>query len=86
MNTYRVNEEWNTFQQFIFNNLHQVDRDAIGFMYRENEIIIRSINESILDIIRKQYTLMPCEQPGNYLNNCKEWAYMGNQNLFDVIL
>jgi len=86
MNTYRINEDWATFKQFIINNLEHVDKGAIGFMYRGNEIIIRSYNDSILDIIRKQYSLTPCEQPSNVLDKDRGWAYWGNARLFDTKL
>jgi hypothetical protein len=58
----------------------------IGFMYRENQIIIRSEDENILDIIRKQYSLTPCEQPSNFLDKDRAWAYWGNNRLFYIKL
>jgi hypothetical protein len=86
MNTYRVTEDWPAFEQFIINNLRHVNKGTIGFMHRGNEIIIRSHDESVLDIIRKQYPLTPCEQPSNVLDKDRGWAYWGNARLFDTKL
>ena len=84
MNTYRVTEDWPTFKQFILDKLKNVDEEAIGIMHKDKEIIIRSYDESILNIIKSHYTLTPCEQPGNYLDEDGKWWYFGNDKLFDL--
>lgn len=86
MDTYKISENWATFKQFIIDNLNNVNKDDIGFMYRKNVIIIRSYDEKILDIIRKHYALTPFEQPSNFLDKDEGWAYFGNAKLFDIKL
>jgi hypothetical protein len=84
MNTYKVTEEWTDFEKFILDKLKDVDKEAVGFMYRDNEIIIRSYDDTILTIIRQHYKLIPCEQPSNVFDGDDGWAYMGNHRLFDL--
>ena len=85
MKTYKVNEDWRTFQQFIIADLDQIDKNSIGFLYRENEIYIHCHEESILNLIRKKYTLTLCEQPNYVLDKEGGWLFAGNTQLFDII-
>ena len=84
MDTYRITEDWEKFQKFVFDKLKNVNKEAIGFMHRDNEIIIRSYENTILTIIGQHYTLTPCEQPSNVFDGDDGWAYMGNHRLFDL--
>jgi hypothetical protein len=85
MKTYKVIEDWSTFQQFIVTDLNQIDKNSIGFLYRKTEIYIRCHEESILNLIRKKYTLTPGEQPNYALDKEGGWLFAGNTQLFDII-
>ena len=85
MDTYKVKSDWSTFRQFAIDNLSAY-KENIGFMHRDNEIIIRSLENKPLDILSQQYKLAPCDQPSNFLNSEDGWAYFGNHNLFELKL
>lgn len=84
MKTFKVVEDWCIFKNFINANLKHIYQKRIGFMHRKDEIYIRSYDESILDIIRKKYSLTPCDQPKIILDP-RGWEFMGNEQLFDLI-
>ncbi len=86
MKTYKISENWEAFKYFVSNNLQNVDKSNIGFMHKESEIYIRSSDESILDILRTKYELSQTEQPKNYLDEDRGWAYFGNSGLFNLRL
>jgi hypothetical protein len=85
MKTYKVIEDWSTFQQFINADLNLIDKNSIGFLYRKNEIYIRCHDEGILNLIRKKYTMTSCEQPNYVLDKEGGWLFAGNTQLFDII-
>ena len=85
MKTYRLTEDWLTFQRFIIDNLDSDNQNEIGIMHRDNDIFIRTINISTLRIIKKKYELIPCKQPNYLLDKDPHWGFFGNKNLFDVI-
>ena len=80
METFKIIADWNEFDSFIRNELHMVDQGSVGFMHRGGDIIVRSTEESILEIIRKKYELIPCKQP-----DIRGWGIRGNSSLFDVL-
>jgi len=84
MNTFKLNENWTKFKSFIFDNLQSVDKNATGFMYNDNEIIVRSFDNKTIDMIKQNYDTVPCEQPSNFLDKDRGWNYFGNSNLFDT--
>lgn len=83
MKTYKVIEDWNTFHEFIIAN--HIDKNSIGFLYRNNEIFIRCTEESSLDLIRKKYKLTLYKQPNYFLDQEGGWLFAGNTQLFDII-
>jgi hypothetical protein len=85
MKTYKVIEDWSTFQQFIISDLNHIDKNSIGFLYRKNEIYIRCHEEGVLNLIRKKYTMTSCEQPNYVLDKEGGWLFAGNTQLFDII-
>jgi hypothetical protein len=85
MKTYKVTEDWNTFQQFVIEDLNHIDKNSIGFLHRGNEIYIRCQEESILKLIRKKFKLIPCKQPNYVLDKEGAWLFAGNTQLFDII-
>lgn len=81
MKIYRIIEEWPKFKKFMVTELKHVNKDAIGIMYNDNEIYIRSNDETILEIVRQHYDLRACEQPANFLDRDDKWNYH-NQSFF----
>ena len=88
MTYYKVHDTWENFFNFIKQRLEKIDKDKISFMYKTTrnaqDIYIASLDDSALKIIKGQYDLTLCEQPDNFIKN--DWAYTGNQNLFDLKL
>jgi hypothetical protein len=82
MKTYKVIENWETFKNFIINQISSEDQNKIVVLHRENEIYIRSTDIKLLNIIRKKYKLVLSEQPNLHFDKDIDGA-MGNKNLLD---
>lgn len=80
MQTYKVIEEWETFFEFV-SQMNYIKPDEICYVRRENEILIRTINDKYLEIIDKKYQLLPCDPPEFFIND--GWVFVGNPRLFD---
>lgn len=85
METYKVIDEWPAVKMFAINNLSSF-KTEMGFMYRGNEIIVRSQNDQALKILRKNFDLIACEQPSNILDSDSGWSYFGNSKVFEFKL
>ena len=83
MATYKVVEKWSVFKEFIIEELNNRNRDKIGFMHTDNEIIIRSLDPKILSIIGKEYELTECEMPDFLFDEWSKWSFFGNHRLFE---
>ena len=84
MKTFRINEDWNTFKDSIIDKLEVKDKDSTGFMHREREIIVRTSDESVYEIISKSYETQFCDVPENFIS--RGWSYLGNRLLFGLRL
>ena len=79
METYKAEENWDTFYEYIVEN--NFNPDDICYAHRGNEILVRTCDIKILEIIGKTYQLIPCQPPVFYIND--GWVLVGNPNLFD---
>ena len=82
MKTFRINADWDTFKESIIDKLKITDKDSVGFMHREREIIVRTSDKSVFEIISKSYETQLCDVPENYI--ARGWEYLGNHLLFGL--
>lgn len=81
MDTYKINAQWDSFKEFVINEL-QGYKSSLGFMYRPNEIYMRTLDDSVLEIIKKKYQFILSDQPSNFLD--RDWTYFG-EKFFNII-
>jgi hypothetical protein len=81
MNTYKINADWNEFRQFVISELKSVDKDSIGFMYKGNDIYIRSLDDYSLKLIMAKYESVVSDTTPAVIFD-RGWGYFGNKNLF----
>ena len=84
MKTFRINEDWDTFKNSIIDKVEVEDKDTIGYMHRDREIIIRTSNASVFEVISKSYEIQFCDVPENFISH--SWSYYGNHLLFGLKL
>lgn len=85
METYKLVEDWNVFLKFLKTDLSHINKKSIGFLYRDNEIYLRCIDELTLEIIRRKYALTLCKKPDFFLDKERDWLTSGNSRLFDLL-
>jgi hypothetical protein len=86
MTYYRTTGSFETLKNTVILPLLNPFKNKIGFMYRDNEIIICSPNQDALEIIRSHYNLTECELPNKFFEKDRRWGYFGDQSLFEPIL
>lgn len=79
METYKVNEEWAVFDIALRGFVY--DPDEVGFMYRGNEIYIRTYNNDLLEKIGQLFELIPDAQPPVDIIN-ERWGFACNPDFF----
>lgn len=77
MKYYRLRENWDAFK--TFRDAEITNPSEVGFMHRDNEIIVASLNDGIVEILRSKYELEECEQPSNYFDKDRDWGYANKQ-------
>lgn len=82
METFKVNKSWEEFKPFVETDLADVDTFNIGYMFKGNEVIVRCDDASITEIIKKTYTIIPCELPASDVDATHYWSYFGNSSFF----
>ena len=80
MKTFRISSDWDTFKDSVIDKLKVNDHDSTGFMHCDREIIIRTKDELVYEIISKSYETQSCDVPENL--NSREWLYHWNRLLF----
>ena len=85
MKYYKTSDHWQNFFSYIKSNIPSSLQDRIGFKHLEDgeiqEIYIASIDDRLIEIIKKKYRIEACDQPAHYLDD-RNWAYVGNVNFF----
>jgi hypothetical protein len=82
METFKINKSWEEFKPFVEKDLANVDTFNIGYMFNDNEVIVRSEDESITAIIKKVHIIIPCELPANATSEIHYWNFFGNSSFF----
>jgi hypothetical protein len=88
MECYKTTAKWDEFYDFIRKTFRPDNQHKIGFMRRptneEQDIYIKSTDKSMLAVISDAYTLIPSEQPSNFIDS--NWRYAANKDLFEAKL
>jgi hypothetical protein len=82
METFKIKKSWDEFKPFVEKDLANVDTFNIGYMFNDNEVIVRSDDESITAIIKKTHTTILCELPDNAASETHYWNFFGNSSFF----
>lgn len=77
---------WNELKKFLIDIGNEINKDAIGVMHKGDESYIRFTDGTIIDLTRGCFEVTLSDQPSNYLDKDRGWAYFGNADLFDVKL
>ena len=84
MKTFRIRGDWDTFKDSVIDKLKVNDKDSTGFMHCDKEIIIKTKDDSVYEIISKSYETQFCDLPENSIS--RKWSYHWNHLLFGLIL